>query len=273
MTARLVRNQNDSLLAFFVLTFAITWGLALLLVIFPATIKALFGAVSVSNPLFILAVAGPSIAASILTFSRGGWSGLLELYRRLIQWRFGVQWYALLLLGIPMVVFCISRVAGSKIIYDLSTPTLLVLHLLNELILGPLGEELGWRGFALPRLLERYSPFKAGLLLGIIWGAWHLPSFFVSGLPQTQLAIPMFMLGALCLSILATWVFVHTGRSVLATVLFHFAVNSSMNVFGVSNDAFVPVAMVAAVLVVLLDQRLAWFKPKSIHMTQARGSI
>jgi membrane protease YdiL (CAAX protease family) len=273
MIDRSIRRHNDSLLAFFALTFAITWGLALLLVLFPATIKAWFGAVSVSNPLFILAVAGPSMAASILTLHRAGWLGLLELYRRLIQWRFGVQWYALLLLGTPLVVFCISRVAGTKVIYDLSTPTLLMLHLLNELILGPLGEELGWRGFALPRLLERYSPFKASLLLGIIWGAWHLPSFFVAGLPQSQLAIPMFMLGALCLSMLATWIFLHTGHSVLATVLFHFAVNSSMNIFGVSNAAFVPVAALAAVLVVNLDHHLAWSKTKSVGAIQARGSI
>ncbi len=256
-----MKKRNDALLAFFGLTFAITWGLALVLVLFPVTIKALFGAVSVSNPLFIVAVAGPTIAATILTLTREGWAGLRGLYSRLVQWRFGLQWYALVLLGIPLSMFAISRISSVIINYDLSTPTLMMLHLLNELILGPMGEELGWRGFALPRMLERYNPLLAAVLLGSIWGAWHLPSFFLSGLPQSQLAIPTFLLGALCLSIVSTWLFLHTGRSVLATVLFHFAINASMNVFGVAFSAFTIAAACVALLVVVLDRNINWFAP------------
>jgi membrane protease YdiL (CAAX protease family) len=253
-------NRGASLVAFFLLTFAITWGLALLIVLFPGPFEAFFGKLSPSNPVFIVAVAGPTIAATTLTFARGGWSGLRMLYARLTQWRFGLQWYALLLVGMPLLGYLASWAAGSKPKYDLSTPAVLVMLLLNELILGPLGEELGWRGFALPRLLQRFSPLVASLILGAIWGLWHLPAFFLSGLPQANLALPIFLFGALCLSILATWIYTHTGGSVLSMVLFHFMINCSMDVLGAPLPAFTVVMAVAAALVLLLDRRFGWFR-------------
>ena len=246
-------NRGASLIAFFLLTFAITWGLALLIVLFPGSFEALFGKLSPSNPVFIVAVAGPTLAATILTLARDGWAGLRMLYARLTQWRFGLQWYALLLVGMPLLGYIISWVTGSEPKYDLSTPVLLFSLLLNELILGPIGEELGWRGFAFPRLLQQFNPLVASLILGAIWGVWHLPAFFLSGLPQTNLAIPVFLFGALCLSILATWIYLHTGGSVLSMVLFHFMVNCSMDVLGAPLPAFTWVMAVAAALVILLE--------------------
>jgi hypothetical protein len=96
-----------------------------------------------------------------------------------------------------------------------------------------LGEEVGWRGFALPRLLARFSPIAASLLLGAVWGIWHLPSFFVSGLPQAGLQIPVFLLGALSLSVIATWIVIHARGSVFLSMLLHFSVNFTLNVLGV----------------------------------------
>ena len=253
------RTRGDSLVAFFVLTFAITWGVGLLVVLFPGPLEALFGKLSVSSPLFVLAVAGPTIAATILTVARDGLAGLGALYARLLRWRFGLRWYAVVLVGIPLVGYLASRVAGPQPKYDLSTPTLLLGLLLNELILGPLGEELGWRGFALPRLLQRFKPLVASLILGAIWGVWHLPALFLSGLPQAGLILPVFLLNVLCLSIVATWLFLHTGGSVLSAALLHFTVNSSQDVFGVPLPAFTLAMVVAAVLVLLFDRRLGWF--------------
>lgn len=255
-----IRNRGDSLGVFFLLTFAITWGIAVLLVLFPGPLEALFGELSMYSPLFIVATAGPTIAATILTLAREGRSGLAALYARLIRWRFGVQWYALLLVGIPVLGYLVSRVTGPEPRDDLGTPALLFSVLLTLLITGPLGEELGWRGFALPRLLKRFNPLVASLVLGAIWGVWHLPSFFLAGLPQANLAIPVFLLMSLCLSIVATWIFHHTGGSVLSTVLFHYMVNFSMAVLGTPLPAFTWVMAVAAVLVVVLDRRLAWFR-------------
>lgn len=259
MSAPSTRFRTDALPLFFLLTFAFTWGIAACLVLFPTAVEALFGELSSFSPIFLLAVAGPTLVATFLTWKHAGWSGLKRLYGHLLRWRFGLRWYALLLVGIPLLGYLVAQVAGPEMVYDLATPMLLLLALVNLLVSGPLGEELGWRGFALPRLLNRFNPFIASLILGILWGIWHLPSFFLSGLPQSGLAIPIFLLGGLCLSILATWLFYHTDQSVLSIVLFHYMVNFSLSVLGAPLPAFTLVLVVAAVLVVALDRRLHWF--------------
>jgi membrane protease YdiL (CAAX protease family) len=253
-------NPRYSLVPFFVLTYAITWGIAAFLFIFPDTFKAIFGSLSVSSPIFVLAVAAPTISATILTYVGSCWSGLRNLYAPILRWRFGIHWYLLVLVGLPLIGFADSRMAGSQPKNDLSTSLLVLVFLLRELILGPLGEELGWRGFALPRLLQRFNPLVSSLILGAIWGVWHVPSFFVSSLPQSSLAIPLFLFGALGLSILATWLFLHTGGSVLITVLFHLMVNVSIDAFGASFTPFALAMLLCAVLVVILDPGLAWLR-------------
>lgn len=252
-------NRQGGLLPFFVLTFLITWGLAAFLFLFPAPFQAIFGKITASSPVFVLAVAGPTISATIITYILSRWPGLRALYARIVQWRFGIQWYALVLVGLPIMGFVISRITGSHPKYDVSTPGLVLLLLFRELILGPLGEELGWRGFALPRLLQRFNPFVASLSLGAIWGIWHLPSFFVSTLPQGSLEIPIFLFAALCLSFLVTWLYLHTGRSVLIGVLFHLMVNVALDAFGTSFSALAVVLAVCALLVIVLDRGLGWF--------------
>ena len=91
---------------------------------------------------------------------------------------------------------------------------------------GPLGEELGWRGFALPRLLKGRSALSAGVILGVIWGVWHLPAFILAGTPQNNMSFPLFMIGIVALSVLMTWAFKGTSGSVLAAVLIHWTFNT-----------------------------------------------
>ena len=93
------------------------------------------------------------------------------------------------------------------------------------------GEELGWRGYALPLLLERRSAVTASLILGVLWGLWHLPTFLVPGTPQYGLPMPAFVLLTIEYSILMTWVYLHTKGSVLSATLFHGAINLSQGLF------------------------------------------
>jgi membrane protease YdiL (CAAX protease family) len=253
-------KQQGGLVPFFVLTYLITWGIAALFFLLPGPFEAIFGKLSMSSPIFVVAVAAPTIAATLITFVLGRWAGLRDLYARLLRWRFGLQWYALVLVGVAVLAYLVSRVAGAPSQVDLSTPLLVLNFLLGQLILGPLGEELGWRGFALPRLLRRFSPLVASLILGLIWGVWHLPSFFVSTLVQSSLIIPVFLAGAVCMAILATWLYLHTGGSVLVSVLFHLAVNASMAAFGTSFTWFMAALATCAVLVVTLDRGLGWLR-------------
>lgn len=254
--------KRHQIIVFFILTFAITWGIGAWVIFFPEQSQAIFGELTGFSPLFILAVAAPTISATLLTFVWEGAAGLKTLYARLIRWRFGLQWYALVLTGIPVLGWLVTQVVGSDPKYNLSTPALVFSALLNLLVTGPLGEELGWRGYALPRLLKRFNPLAASLILGAIWGIWHLPSFFVSSLVQANLSLLIFLFGALCTSILVTWIFQHTGGSVLITVLLHYMVNFSLSVLGAPFSALTLVILVVAVLAVLLDKRFSWF-PKA----------
>ena len=90
---------------------------------------------------------------------------------------------------------------------------------------GPVGEEFGWRGFALPRLLERFSPLNASLRLGLIHAAWHLPLFFIPGMPQTQVSFPIFTLGVVSIAIVDTAIYLRTGANLLLAILVHLMAN------------------------------------------------
>ncbi len=221
------------LLWFFVLTFGITWGLAVILFAFPDFVRRVTGEMSAANPLFILAVWGPNLAAVIVTAAISGGAGVLALLQRVIRFRVGVIWYVLALFLVPAAGVLIRLASGQTFVLT-TLPGLGMAATLGVLLVtGTLGEEVGWRGFALPRLLARFSPIAASLLLGAVWGIWHLPSFFVSGLPQAGLQIPVFLLGALSLSVIATWIVIHARGSVFLSMLLHFSVNFTLNVLGV----------------------------------------
>ena len=270
-TARGTKNMSENsspthwfkrhqVTAFFIITYAITWGIGAFAILFSTQFKRIFGELTYFNPMAILAVAAPTISATILTVAWQGKAGLRELYARLIRWRFGIQWYAFLLIGIPFLGWLAALVAGASPVYRLTSPALAFSVLLNLLVTGPLGEELGWRGYALPRLLKQFNPLIASLILGAIWGVWHLPSFYISSLVQSGLSLPVFLCFAMINSILITWIFQHTGGSVLAIVLFHYAVNFSFSIIGAPMVAFMLVMLVTALLVVALDKRIGWFR-------------
>jgi len=242
--------KKHPLLWFFVLTFGITWGLAVILFAFPGFVRRLSGPMSASNPLFILAVWGPNLAAVIVTAAVSGGAGVLALLQRVIRFRVGLVWYLLALLLVPVGGVLLRLASGLPLVLT-TMPGLSMAATLGVLMItGTLGEEVGWRGFALPRLLERFSPIVASLLLGAVWGIWHLPSFFVSGLPQAGLQIPVFLVGALSLSVIATWILIHARGSVFLSMLLHFSVNFTLNLLGV-RLLYVGLFQVAVALVLL----------------------
>lgn len=242
--------KKHPLLWFFVLTFGITWGLAVILFAFPGFVRRLSGPMSASNPLFILAVWGPNLAAVIVTAAVSGGAGVLALLERVIRFRVGLVWYLLALLLVPVGGVLIRLASGLPLVLT-TMPGLSMAATLGVLMItGTLGEEVGWRGFALPRLLERFSPIVASLLLGAVWGIWHLPSFFVSGLPQAGLQIPVFLVGALSLSVIATWILIHARGSVFLSMLLHFSVNFTLNLLGV-RLLYVGLFQVAVALILL----------------------
>ena len=242
--------KQRPLLWFFILTYSITWGLAALYFLLPDLFIRIFGEVSMHNPVFILAVWGPNIAAVIVARSSEGKGAVVRLLKSIIPIRTGIQWYLIALILIPIFGTLISLLSKAEF-PTFSTSE--IFSMIGTLIItGPLGEELGWRGFALPRLLNRYSATLASLILGVIWGLWHLPTFFTPGLPQAGLQIPLFILTALSISIIVTWIFIHTKGSVFLCFLLHFSFNFTATFIGLDLKYLAMIVSMMAILILVL---------------------
>ncbi len=250
-------NIQRELAFYFALTYAITWGLAALLLLAPDAMAGLFGEFSTSSPLYYLAVYAPGIAALALTGTREGGAGLLRLFKTLRPRWSSARYYAAVLLGWPILdsvaLLAQGFVTGEPVAtidyrHWYLAPGFLLMTLLVDA--GPLGEELGWRGYALPRLLSRMTPLRAALLLGVVWGVWHLPAFFVSGTAQhdTSMGVVWLILGTTLTSIIMTWLYRRTGGDVLASgVLVHLMNNVTLASLPFVDLVYAPVALLAAI--------------------------
>jgi len=121
---------------------------------------------------------------------------------------------------------------------------------------GPIGEELGWQGFALPRLMERWGGLTAAIVIGVVWGAWHLPAFIVQGMPQTQFPLWAFMVSVVSVSIVITWIVGKAQGSVLPAIVGHWSFNCFTNAHAPTAPISAAFFATAAVLVILLGGRI-----------------
>ena len=215
-------NETKTLTQFLVLTFALTWGLAAILILFTDQVTAIFGQVGLTNPLVILAVYSPGFVGVFLVWRHYGLKGLGGFFRRLTLWRAPLVWWLFLILGIPAIVYIGAAIKGTFTTPFPFFPWYKMLPALAlALFLGPI-EEFGWRGLALPLLQRRFAPFWAGLILGGIWAFWHIPSFLISGMPQTTWSAVPYFLGIIAISVILMPLFNVSRGSLLISVLFHF---------------------------------------------------
>ena len=224
--------KRHPLLAFFLLMFAISWGIPGLLLL------ASWGnggfSIEEYSPISYLAVWSPAIAATIIITTTRGWLGLRQYLLRLLFWRVYWGWYAGILLGIPFLNFLAAAFTEATGKNALMVPTIsasgLLVAALLRLTEGPL-EELGWRGLALPLLQRRCSGWQASIILGLIWGLWHVPAIFlgreVGGSTQGNLVLVLLrlFLGFVATSIVMTVVYNATGGNLLLAFLFHWMTN------------------------------------------------
>jgi uncharacterized protein len=213
------------LLVFFALAFAwswICWGLS-------SVAKPQLP--SLAGVLFLAGGYGPSIAAIAVVSYVGGRNGLRNWLMRCLQWRVGWRWLALAFF-LPLAVMALAAAAhvalGGTLAPSPAVGRVLMAAVNFVLVLllgGPLGEEFGWRGYALPALQERYGWRVASLILGVVWGMWHLPLFYIADTVQSYIPFALFMLSTVALSILFAWLFNHTRGSVLPALVLHTAVN------------------------------------------------
>jgi membrane protease YdiL (CAAX protease family) len=222
------------LLAFFLITFGISWGIPGLALLIAALTGAFEVALGQYDPLWYLVVWSPAIAALVIIGVMQGRTGLTAYGRRLLHFRAKWAWVAGILLGIPMLNLLASLLTQATgrpaLVVPSCTWTGFAVAALLCATAGPF-EELGWRGFALPLLQRRHSGLRAAIILGLIWGLWHVPGLVVSG------AINRGMEGALLLvaarvivgcvagSVIMTVIYNATGGSVPVAFFFHWMGN------------------------------------------------
>jgi uncharacterized protein len=216
---------HRTLFVFFILSFGISWGIRALFLLFTAPAEALFGKLGYTNPLFILAVYAPALAALGLVLHHHGLVGLKRFLQRLSMWRMPWGWWLVLIVGLPLVSYAGAAIKGTiPAPFPFDPWWKLLPALLTALLIGPI-EEIGWRGLAMPLMQRELPPFWAGLWLGVIWALWHVPAFFLSGTPQSEWSLPGFFIGCVALSVILTPMFNAARGSLLVAVLFHFQVN------------------------------------------------
>ncbi len=213
-----------SLIPFLLISFGVAWGILGLYVFLPERMGTAFGQLTGNHPLFFLAVYAPAIAALILVTRNGGLAGLLRFLGRVLLWRCSAAWYAFLIIGIPLLFISGSALRGNLFTDPFPFPSVqaLLYGLFLATIKGPV-EEFGWRGVALPLLQREFAPVWAGLILGVIWGLWHMPAFLLSGTQQSEWSFTAFFVGCLAISVIATALFNRSGGSILLSAFFHFS--------------------------------------------------
>lgn len=233
-----------------------------------------------SQPLIWIAGFAPTLVALFLTLFREGWGGLKKNFRFL---GFVKQtWYYFCLMGTPLIMvisLLIHILVGGEqprfldpmhLVTSLAQWPGIIIVFLYVLVFSALGEEVGWRGYLLPRLLHRLSPFQASLILGLIWACWHLPLFWLPDTIQAQLPLSWFLAQILGSTFLYTWIYLRTNKSLLPVILFHAAGNSSLGLLPIlpldNGGSLRPLWLLVgllwstAILVIYLEREL-FFSP------------
>src|SRR5215207_9296696 len=251
--------KRHPLITFFVLVYALAWIIESPLVFLQDTIT-----VSQGQIFYLLSANVVSVVAIVLTGVVFGRKALRKLLGRLLIWRVNPFWYLVVLLG-PVVLA--GGAVGLNTLMGGPAPslgnTLLGVVIMWIIFIFPgsaLGEEIGWRGYALPRLQTGRSALSASLILAPIWALWHLPLWLTGAPARTPLLYAAFVVSAFALSVITTWVYNSTGGSILMVVLLHASANVpiTLTIDSLGNRAVVPVMLywgllvVAAIVVVIV---------------------
>jgi membrane protease YdiL (CAAX protease family) len=253
--------RRHPLITFFVLAYALAW-------IIESPLVFLRDSFTVSDPpglfLVILASNVPSVVAIVLTAMVFGRGALRKLPGRLLPWRVNPLWYLVVFLG-PVAltggVVGLNTLMGGPAL-SLGMPLLgVAIYLAFSIFPGSaLGEEIGWRGYILPRMQTRMSALSASLILAPIWALWHLPLWLTGAPTSTPTFYAAFVVSAFAFSVILTWVYNSTGGSLLMVVLLHATANLpiTLAIGDLGSRATAPVLLfwglmvVAAIVVVIV---------------------
>jgi membrane protease YdiL (CAAX protease family) len=252
--------------AYIALTFGLTWGISAALLAFPDQARAIIGPgrqLMSSWPIFV-AIWAPTLSAIIVSLAFEGWGGLRALAGRALR-PASVIWIGIALFTLPAAFLVLGL--GERVVAPaaqhfvdlralaIGAPTLLYASVTSLAVVanGGLGEEPGWRGFALPRLLRFMGPLPAALTLGVVWGVWHLPAFLAQGgLAQSRFGL--FLVTIVAMSVFMTWICVRAnGNFLVAGVIPHLIANLMGDAHVLTHDAdAVQAAVILAVAAMIV---------------------
>jgi membrane protease YdiL (CAAX protease family) len=277
VSTRVSFARRGGLLAYFLGAYALAW-----LFWIPAALAAA-GRLDLPVPGFLLLILGglgPMLAAILVSGYESGGAGVRALFGQLLRWRVSIKWYLIALLGIAALELSVVPVrlaSGGSIDGGalLSALAVAPFHFLFvALIGGGLDEEMGWRGYALPRLQGRLGPLTANLVLGVLWAFWHLPLWFVPGSFQADTPFAMYVVSTTALSFLIGWIYNGTGGSLLLAILAHTAsdVADNLRVAALGPSTFggellLTGVVVAAAVTVLVLTRGTLATDRSVETT------
>lgn len=215
-----MRSVWAQLAAFVVLTFAITWSLWL------ASFR--MGDNGLQPLVFLIGVFGPAFAAVLLTARLGGRAQVRALLHRILISDVGLRWYVFaitFMLAIKLATIGLYRVLTHEWPPFGAEPFVLLLIAIPVSTPVQSGEEVGWRGYALPRLADVIGLRAGSVILGLIWAVWHLPLFLTGATAQSGQSFPVYALGVVAMSVTFAWLYTNTRGSLLLMMLMHSAIN------------------------------------------------
>ena len=228
-------RRSGSLLLYFGLTFAVTWAFFITAVVRSANVPAGTSPGAAILTLVFFGTFVPALVAIALTASAEGMNGVRALLAPVFRWRVGIRWYLFamsFMIAIKLALALLHRVVygawplfGAAPIYLLIAATLI-----STVVGGQLGEELGWRGYVLPRLAARLGLGGASILLGVIWALWHLPLFYLRGVDTYGQSFTAYLLNVTAFSVVIAWLYWRTQGSLLLTMLIHAAINNTKDI-------------------------------------------
>jgi membrane protease YdiL (CAAX protease family) len=234
---------------FFLITFLITWATAGLYIVVPELATAWFGQISGSHPAFFLATWSPGISAILVVLVYGGLAGLKRFLSRLCLWRSSPYWVVFIAVGLPLVFAAGSLIKGGPLLAPVPPEGVgaVLATLAIMLFLGPI-EEFGWRGVAQPLLQRHFAPLWAGMIIGVVWGIWHIPAFYLAGTLQSGWSFTPFFIGNVVLAVIVTPLFNNAHGSILWPMLFHWQLINPFWADAQPFDTYLLVAVAAAVV-------------------------
>jgi len=250
------------LVTFFVLTYALMWACFIAVAVAEIPTYAPLGGV-----LVLLGTFAPSLAALWITARTEGEGGVRALLGGVIKWRVSARWYLFALAYIPVIKLTaalIHRLATGEWPRFGDEPWYLILPAIAVSTPVQAGEEIGWRGYALPRLTARFGLARASIVLGLVWGCWHLPQFFIPEADTYGQSFFVYVSQVTALSVAMAWLYARTNGSVLLVMLLHAAVNNAKDIVpsalpGASSTFGLSASLVAWLTVTLLWICAAYF--------------